>query len=259
MSVIRFPLFLAALALTGCASMQTAPTPNSSAAVLLTRVSPEAALDSVAALAASLDDLEAVREGDAVLLRDTRPDQYNAAIVSARSLGDGFSEVVVRSEYVVTNARSFEDIPARIVSPGVFEAPTSGYDWFARSFSGEDVCGHEQSWRNASPPEPRTTPRDTTVEIVESAPVLIGGMAGLGRRLRYPETMRKAGIQGKVKVTFIVSKEGEIECARVISAPHADFAEAALAAVRESVFEPGTQRGEPVNVRFTMPLAFLLR
>ena len=82
---------------------------------------------------------------------------------------------------------------------------------------------------------------------------------GLQRRVVYPEAMRRAGIEGVVVTEFVVGKTGAIDCVQAISSPHPELTAAAVEAVRTAQFTPAIQRGEPVRVRFVLPITFALR
>ena len=93
---------------------------------------------------------------------------------------------------------------------------------------------------------------------VDEMPQLIGGLQGLQDRLVYPQVAKDAGIEGQVVVQFVVNEEGQVQDAVVLRSPDAALSEAALAAVRASTFEPGMVDGEPVKVRFAVPVTFRL-
>ncbi|GAB5534129.1 MAG: hypothetical protein Rubg2KO_03780 [Rubricoccaceae bacterium] len=115
---------------------------------------------------------------------------------------------------------------------------------------------------DAPPPPPPPDPEPTEPEIfevVEQAPVLIGGLEGLQSRVEYPEIARRAGVEGRVFVQFVVDERGNVLDAVVARSPSDLLSEAALKAVRESKFEPGQQRGRPVKVRYSLPVNFVLR
>lgn len=109
-------------------------------------------------------------------------------------------------------------------------------------------------------------PADTSDVLdgpVETPPVLIGGLDGLMERLEYPEMARRAGIEGRVFVQFIVDEEGRVsqaECRQLTDQPppNALLCEAAIDAVMASRFTPGTQGGHAVKVRYTLPVGFKL-
>jgi len=95
--------------------------------------------------------------------------------------------------------------------------------------------------------------------VVENRPELIGGMAALQKDIRYPERARKAGIEGRVIVQFIVNEEGKVENPRVIRGIGGGCDEEALRAVSNALFKPGRQRGQPVRVQYSLPVIFKLQ
>ncbi len=94
--------------------------------------------------------------------------------------------------------------------------------------------------------------------VVEEMPKLIGGLESLMADLTYPELARRAGIEGTVFVQLIVDKDGSVYDAEVVKGAHEALDAAALEAVRKARFEPGLQRGEPVRVRYALPVRFQL-
>jgi len=109
----------------------------------------------------------------------------------------------------------------------------------------------------SAPPAPDAAP-DGVFVVVEEMPEPIGGMAGLQERVVYPELARRAGIEGTVFVQFIVNEEGATEDIRVVRGIGAGADEAAIAAVEQTRFTPGRQRGEAVKVRMSLPVRFRL-
>lgn len=96
-------------------------------------------------------------------------------------------------------------------------------------------------------------------EAVEQVPQLIGGLEGLQRHLRYPERARKAGIEGRVIVQFVVDEEGRVVDEQVVRSLSLDLDEEALRVTRRARFVPGCIDGEPVSVQISLPLTFRLR
>lgn len=94
--------------------------------------------------------------------------------------------------------------------------------------------------------------------VVEKMPELIGGMTSLQNRIQYPEVAKKAGIQGKVVVELIVDKQGRVKDEKVVRGIGGGCDEEALRAVRLARFEPGMQRGKPVEVKLAVPILFKL-
>ncbi|AXJ01495.1 outer membrane transport energization protein TonB [Cyclonatronum proteinivorum] len=115
----------------------------------------------------------------------------------------------------------------------------------------------------ASQPAPPPPPSDDEDEgevfvIVEQMPELIGGMAELQRQIVYPEIARRAGIQGRVVVQFIIDEQGYVNDPFVVRSAGGGLDEAAIAAVQKVRFTPGMQRGRPVRVQYTLPVQFRL-
>lgn len=101
-------------------------------------------------------------------------------------------------------------------------------------------------------------------EVVENMPEFPnGGMTALMKYLsdniRYPEAAHKAGIQGRVTVQFVVGKDGSIGNVSILRGVNADLdAEAIRVISSMPKWKPGTQKGEPVKVKYTVPVMFRL-
>ena len=104
---------------------------------------------------------------------------------------------------------------------------------------------------------------DETFMVVEDQPEFPGGTAGLleylRRNIRYPKECREKNIQGRVLVTFIVNKDGSIVESEVVKSvdPLLD-AEALRVVNAMPAWIPGTQKGKPVRVKYTIPVNFRL-
>lgn len=94
--------------------------------------------------------------------------------------------------------------------------------------------------------------------IVEQKPELIGGLDSLQSLIKYPEMARKAGIEGRVHLQFIINKKGEVENPTVIRGIGGGCDKEALRVIKKAKFKPGRQRGRPVRVRYSMPIVFKL-
>ena len=95
--------------------------------------------------------------------------------------------------------------------------------------------------------------------VVEDMPELIGGLTSIQREIRYPEMARRAGIEGRVFIQFIVNEQGDVENPRVIRGIGGGADEEALRVVRQAKFTPGMQRGRPVRVQYSIPISFRLQ
>ena len=112
---------------------------------------------------------------------------------------------------------------------------------------------------NLPPPPPPAEDEEDFFTVVENMPELIGGLARLQSSITYPEMARKAGIEGRVFLQFIVNERGEVENPRVIRGIGGGCDEEALKAIQKAKFKPGLQRGRPVRVQYNLPVVFKLQ
>jgi TonB family protein len=97
------------------------------------------------------------------------------------------------------------------------------------------------------------------LEEVEVMPELIGGIKELAKFVKYPEAAAKEGIQGTVFVKTYVGTTGMIDDAVIEKSPNDLLSKAALDAVRQVRFKPGTTNGEAVKVLVMIPVKFALK
>ena len=74
----------------------------------------------------------------------------------------------------------------------------------------------------------------------------------------YPEELRRSGIKGTVVVQFVVSVDGSVVRAEVVSSPHPALSASAIEAIRNWRFEPGEKGGRKVNCLLSAPITFEL-
>ena len=101
-------------------------------------------------------------------------------------------------------------------------------------------------------------------DVVEQMPQFPGGPAALmeflSKNVKYPQEAYKNGIQGRVIVTFVINKDGSISDAKVVKSVDPQLDEEALRVVHSMPnWIPGRQNGEPVNVKYTVPITFKLQ
>ncbi len=109
------------------------------------------------------------------------------------------------------------------------------------------------------PEEPEEEEEEDFFVAVEDMPELKGGLAALQQKINYPDMARKAGIEGRVIIQFIVNEQGEVEDPKVVRGIGGGCDEEALRVVREAEFKPGQQRGKPVRVQYSLPITFQLQ
>ncbi|NNF03481.1 MAG: TonB family protein [Rhodothermales bacterium] len=94
--------------------------------------------------------------------------------------------------------------------------------------------------------------------VVEEMPTLIGGLEAVQSRIRYPEIAKRAGVEGRVFVQFVVNEEGVPENIVVTRGIGAGADEEAVRVVSTMRFEPGRQGGKTVPVKMSLPVTFRL-
>lgn len=109
------------------------------------------------------------------------------------------------------------------------------------------------------PPPADDEPEEDFFVVVENMPELIGGLGALQSQINYPEMARRAGIEGRVHIQFIVNEQGDVENPVVVRGIGGGADEEALRVVSQAKFTPGMQRGRPVRVQYNLPIAFRLQ
>ena len=99
--------------------------------------------------------------------------------------------------------------------------------------------------------------------VVENMPEFPGGDAGLMKyivnNVRYPAIAKEYNITGKVYVSFIVDKSGNVTDVKVVRGVDKNLDAEAVRVVKSlPKYKPGKQRGKPVRVMFTIPINFTL-
>jgi protein TonB len=79
------------------------------------------------------------------------------------------------------------------------------------------------------------------------------------KNFRYPDIAQEMGIQGRVYVNFIISRDGSITNIRMRGPDKNLENEAARIIGRLPRMTPGRQRGVPVKVPFSIPITFRLQ
>ena len=99
--------------------------------------------------------------------------------------------------------------------------------------------------------------------VVENMPEFPGGDLGLmkfiQKNVRYPAIAKEYNITGKVYVSFIVDKQGNVTNVKIVRGVDKNLdAEAVRVVSSLPKYKPGKQRGKAVRVMFTIPINFTL-
>jgi periplasmic protein TonB len=106
------------------------------------------------------------------------------------------------------------------------------------------------------------TETDEPFFLVEVMPSFKGGgldkfREWVSKRTNYPQLAIDQKIRGTVLLTFIVEKDGSVSNVTVVKGVNPLLDQEAVKAISESPkWTPGLQRGEPVRVRYSIPLNF---
>lgn len=125
--------------------------------------------------------------------------------------------------------------------------------WVCAALAFASVRGVAQTPPDA--PAPADAPADTPAP----APVLTPPRLAQFVEAEYPEAARAAGLEARVLVELVVGTDGRVQDAKVVEPAGQGFDEAALAAVRQFVFEPATKDGKPISARVRYPYVFEMR
>ncbi len=121
-----------------------------------------------------------------------------------------------------------------------------------------DAVIHDYQF-DVPPPEEEETYEPDFFEAVEIMPELQGGLQALHNELEYPAMERRAGIEGRVSIQFVVDENGKVTQPEVIrSSGNQNIDAEAVRALSQMTFSPGIQSGRIVPVRMIHTITFRL-
>lgn len=111
--------------------------------------------------------------------------------------------------------------------------------------------------------EKMVVPDSVVFEVVEVMPEFPGGMSALmqymAKSIKYPAEAQAQKEEGRVIASFIVRKDGSLSDIKIVRSVAPSLDKEALRVLSAMPkWKPGQQRGEAVNVRFTVPVVFKL-
>ena len=164
---------------------------------------------------------------------------------------DSIEEIV--EDYIDVDSIASDDI---IADNAVDDSQYSDVE--IRSDKNEDKIEYEEKQsRQVEDP-------NKVFDVVEQTPSFPGGDAALMRFLstnvHYPAVAEENGIQGRVVVTFIIERDGSISDVKVVKSVDPSLDKEAVRVIESMPrWKAGTQNGEPVRVKYTMPVTFRLQ
>ncbi len=109
-----------------------------------------------------------------------------------------------------------------------------------------------------------TKPASEPFMYVEQMPEFKGGMDGmiqfLGSNIKYPEAAKTKGVEGLVVASFVVETDGNVSDVKIVKPLGHGTDEETMRVVKlmSGQWTPGTQKGQAVRVRYTLPVKFAL-
>lgn len=98
---------------------------------------------------------------------------------------------------------------------------------------------------------------------IERQPSFPGGetamMQYISQNLKYPALARENGIQGSVVLSFVIEKDGNVSNTQIVRDIGGGCGkEAARVVAAMPKWEPGAANGQPIRVRYTLPIRYKL-
>lgn len=99
------------------------------------------------------------------------------------------------------------------------------------------------------------------VDFAEVMPAYEGGLEAMykfiQKKMRYPASARRIGIEGTVFVSFVVNGEGKVVDVKIVKGISADCDNEAVRVISMMPsWKAGRQNHQPVSVRMTLPIKF---
>jgi protein TonB len=162
-----------------------------------------------------------------------------------------FVPLVVTSKPVVDQPPKIDELTTAAVGPETVKVPGSGTTINADPDAGKGNEG------------PGVAPKvDVSVhDFADIMPEPYGGMAGwsrfLQKTLRYPPDATDKGISGKVFISFVIEKDGHLSNITVERGVGYGLDDEAIRVLKLAhAWKPGMQNGQPVRVKYTLPVNF---
>jgi protein TonB len=112
---------------------------------------------------------------------------------------------------------------------------------------------------------PAPAPDESIHSVIglDAMPEPVGGEKAwakfLNKNLRFPYEAQQAGVSGRVILSFIIEKDGSLSNITVERAAGNGFDEEAMRVLKlAKAWKPGMQNGQPVRVKYDIPINFQL-
>ena len=188
-----------------------------------------------------------------VVERDGTPSSFNVLKSPDKSLADEVERVFKTSPKWEAGEQGGKKVRVLYTVPVVFTTPSAETQEFEQQK--QNFEAQKQNFEQQ---------KDIAYIKVEKMPTFQGGDLNAFRnwvqgQIQYPKEAAAKNISGRVIFSFVVEKDGSTSDFTVLQAP-----DKLLVDEVERIFktcpkwEPGTQRGEKVRVKYTVPIVFTL-
>lgn len=153
-------------------------------------------------------------------------------------------------------------VPAAVLGFGLLNVPTVGEAMATASVANMSIGSVSENKVTTKSSAEQTATDDVVVAEAEKAPEFEGGlqalMSFLIENVKYPDDAKDANVQGRVIVSFTITKNGEVKDLTVNKSINPSLDAEALRVVQltSGKWIPGEIKGEKVNVTYTLPIAF---
>ena len=105
---------------------------------------------------------------------------------------------------------------------------------------------------------------DEVFKVVEVDPEFPGGVEALykylAENIKYPLMAKNNKVEGRVFITFVIEKDGNVSDAKVLRSVNEELDAEALRVINAMPkWKPGMQQGVPVRVQYNIPITFKLQ
>ena len=189
-----------------------------------------------------------------VVERDGTPSSFNVLKSPDKSLADEVERVFKTSPKWEAGEQGGKKVRVLYTVPVVFTTPSAETQEFEQQKQNFEAQKHNFEQQ-----------KDLAYIKVEKMPTFQGGDLNTFRnwvqsQIQYPKEAAAKNISGRVIFSFVVEKDGSTSDFTVLKTP-----DKLLADEVERIFkscpkwEPGTQRGEKVRVKYTVPIVFAVQ
>lgn len=152
--------------------------------------------------------------------------------------------------------KGFQTLQAPVKVPVEIPPIDAGARFDPRDFTGIGVEGGVwDGWEGPGAEVGGSGTEPVPAGVVDEPPRVLSSP-----RVRYPEVLRAAGVQGIVVVGFVIDTTGRAEppSIHIVASSHPGFDASAKEVIEKSRFVPGRMRGKPVRTLATQRVEFSL-